>query len=331
MLLLEEDFLKYLQVLNYSEETILHSKSTFNIFANWMKNNTLPVHEVKEWTPALFEKYFAYLKTCTYTKKKYRTVRGKIKIEKIQVPFDITYIYNMYIHLKMYLEYLVDKKILYASPFEKFEVPQPKKQKLPLDVTQKEIHILLNIIDTSTYKGFRDRTMTELIYGTGMRMCEVRSLNIDDVNIKDKIILVKGKGKKQRLLPLGEVSLGFIREYMQEVRKYLLVSDNMSEKALFLSYQGTRFSKRAIGDIIRKYTRKAGLHHVTTHKIRHAFAMHMIRQGCDIRYIQALLGHSHLSSTTIYTEVFNADLKEKVLQYHPLDNELKGIKFIEFK
>jgi len=145
-------------------------------------------------------------------------------------------------------------------------------------------------------------------------------LDITDVDLRENIICVRrSKGGKGRYVPLGKIALLYIQEYISEVRKYLLSIEDMGQPALFLNKHGKRLYCGSINRMIREYSRKDGMYHITTHKLRHAFALHMLRQGCDIRYIQEILGHEDLCTTQIYTTIYDGDLREKVDRYHPLE------------
>ena len=224
-------------------------------------------------------------------------------------------------NIKSYIHYLVEHKILFNNPVNNIILPKWEETLKP-DITQEDIEKLVSVIDTSNFLGYRDRTLIELIYSTGIRRMEACNLDVYDIDFKEGILKVrKGKGSKDRLIPLGEVIQSYLKEYLTKVRKYLVNIDRMDEQALFISHNGSRLTKGTISSIVRIYARKAGVYHLQTHKLRHACALHMMKKGCDIRYIQQILGHEFLETTTVYTQVFDYDLKEKILKHHPRDHD----------
>ena len=157
------------------------------------------------------------------------------------------------------------------------------------------------------------------MYGSGLRLADVHKLDIENIDFKEEILRIKqGKGRKDRNVPLGEITLAYLKEYITAVRKYLISVENQNQPAVFLSRNGKRYDKCSISRMIKEYSVKAGIQNITPHKLRHAFSLHMMRRGCDIRFIQEILGHEELETTQIYTEIFDGELKEKIEQYHPL-------------
>jgi len=324
MLEYEEIYINYLKSLNYSNQTIKSKVSYFRSFENYLKKVGIK-NSIKNYTKKILQEYYLYL-----TKYKYKIadnsetgyLREKSRRKYITKKLVLNTILSRIYALKSYINYLLDHGKMYENPFEKIELPK-YQDTLKLDITENDIEKLINEIDTKTFLGYRDRTIIELIYSTGLRRKEVKKLSIYDIDFNENILKVnQGKGRKDRIIPLGNVIKSYLKEYIINVRKYLLSINNMFNDILFVNSNGDSLSIGSIGRIIRLYAIKSKMYHITTHKLRHAFALHMMRKGCDIRYIQEILGHENLETTTVYTSVFDHDLKEKILKYHPRDHEL---------
>lgn len=312
--------------MNYSEghiRSVYSNMKKFEMYLSLTDSTANPY----SWTQETFETYYAFLKTYRFKKadnRKTGYLRNKADRKYISRPLSKVVIAQHMDTMKNFMQYLLEHDKIYTNPFDKVEFKYPEKSVLSRNVTRTDISGLVSVIDTYTYLGYRNRTIIELIYGTGLRLFEISMLNIQDIDFKESSLIVrKGKGRKGRIVPLGEVALSYVREYISAVRKYLLSIDNRNETALFLNNRGNRLFSGSICRIVREYSRTAGLYHITTHKLRHAFSLHMLRQGCDIRYIQEILGHVDLKTTTIYTQIFDKELKEKIQEYHPRDHELQ--------
>ena len=324
MLEYEQMYLNYLRSLNYKKKTIKLKQSLFREFEKYLKNINYK-NNIKKFNKKLFEGYYLYLKKFTYKiadNKETGFLKDKSKRIFVKKKLSLTTILVKLYTLKNYIKYLIEHKKLYENPFDKIEFPKYKNS-LKIDVTEEDIGKLISVINTNTFLGYRDRTIIELIYSTGLRRSEVKNINIYDIDFNESILKVnQGKGNKDRLVPLGEVVKLYLKEYIINVRKYLLSINNMYNEKLFLNSKGSPLKSLSVGKIVQTYARKSKMYHITTHKIRHAFALHLMKKGCDIRYIQEILGHENLETTTIYTQVFDNDLKEKILKYHPRDYEL---------
>lgn len=322
----QDRYLKLLMAQNFSKSTLKAKCNTFKLFESFLKIYNYD-NNAKAWDSKIFEYFYDYLKSYTYKIADNRVIgyqKDKSKRKYIKKKLKEEVILNHVTNLKQLVKYLLESNIIYTNPFEKLKFRLSKKNRIKEDITEKEINELTEAINEQTYLGYRDRTIIEVIYGTGIRLKETETLNIYDIDFKEGALHVRqGKGKKDRLIPIGEVALSYVKEYMTEVRKYLLSVENISEEALFLNGKGKRLTDNSIGRIIRDYARRVGIYHVTTHKLRHSFALHMMRKGCDIRYIQEILGHENLRTTEIYTEVYDYDLREKILKYHPCGHEMK--------
>jgi integrase/recombinase XerD len=175
---------------------------------------------------------------------------------------------------------------------------------------------VLNQPDVDTPWGLRDRAILETLYSTGIRRMELTRLTLYDVDLCAGTVMVRlGKGAKDRLIPIGRRACAWVARYVEEVRPQLAVRSD--ELALFLTDYGEPFEKNRLGDLVRRYMRHAGMAHGSCHAFRHAMATHMLENGADIRFIQAMLGHSELTTTQIYTQVSIGKLKEIHAATHP--------------
>ncbi len=187
---------------------------------------------------------------------------------------------------------------------------------LPKDISELDVEALLAAPDITTNLGLRDRAMLELLYACGLRVSELVGLTIDESNLRAGFVRVRGKGSKERLVPMGEVARDWLVQYLQEARPSL-VHGQMTD-ALFPSRVGGFMSRQNFWYTIKSYAKQAGIEReLSPHTLRHAFATHLLNHGADLRVVQLLLGHSDLSTTQIYTHVARARLQQLHQQHHP--------------
>lgn len=192
---------------------------------------------------------------------------------------------------------------------------RPKKvQKIPRVLTAEEVDTLLSVIDTSDALGIRDAALFELVYSCGLRISEASFLLVSNVHLAEQIILVRGKGDKERLIPFGNRAKEKLVRYLHDARPVLLGKKNASE--VFVNYAGTRYTRKGIWKNFRRYAALAGLE-AKVHTLRHSFATHLLQGGADLRSVQELLGHADLSTTQIYTHVENEALRKAHEKYFP--------------
>ena len=217
--------------------------------------------------------------------------------------------------LKQLYLFLQKKKISQNNPFLK--IIQPKKKSLiPKPLSETNIENLLNAPDESTVMGFRDKTMLELMYATGMRVSELTELTLMQVNLNQGTIKVLGKGEKTRLIPMGEYAMEYLKDYLNKKRHYLL--KNKSSNSVFLSNRSTGMTRQTFWHSIKKYSAQCGIYPLPSpHQLRHSFATHLLNHGADLRVVQMLLGHSNISTTQIYTLVAKEKLKRIHEKHHP--------------
>ena len=182
------------------------------------------------------------------------------------------------------------------------DIDRPKKRKtLPLAISVEEVEELLNTPDITKDEGFRDRTMLELMYSSGLRVSELLSLKIKQINLEKGVIDIIGKGNKQRKVPVGEYALDFIKQYIEEHRIH---NPGRRTSYLFLNRYGAPLSRQYFFMQIKKYAQLAGIEKdISPHTLRHCFATHMLENGAELRALQEMLGHTNLSTTQIYTNV----------------------------
>ncbi|MFM8333595.1 MAG: site-specific tyrosine recombinase XerD, partial [Candidatus Methylumidiphilus sp.] len=187
---------------------------------------------------------------------------------------------------------------------------------LPHTLSERDVENLLAAPDVGDPLGQRDRTMLELLYATGLRVTELVSLRLDQINLRQGVIRVTGKGSKDRLVPIGEEAASWLETYLNEARRVIL--GNRQSDDLFVTDRGAAMTRQAFWYLIKRHALTAGISkHLSPHTLRHAFATHLLNHGADLRVVQMLLGHSDLSSTQIYTHVAQERLKELHARCHP--------------
>ena len=221
--------------------------------------------------------------------------------------------------LRTFFQFLVREGMLELNPAKLVATPKLDK-KLPKHLSIEEAIRFIESPDPETDLGKRDRAMLELMYATGVRVAELTTLNLPDVDFRNQLVRVTGKRRKQRIVPFGDPAGAAIRSYLDVRDKFLFNApvSKRDEEALFLNYQGTRITTRSVGRMVEKYIRLcAGMHNISPHALRHSFATHLLDSGADLRDIQELLGHARLSTTQIYTHVSMEKLIEVYDKAHP--------------
>ena len=194
-------------------------------------------------------------------------------------------------------------------------VPDKAKQKLPQILSSKEVELLLAQPECTDAKGYRDRAMLELLYATGIRVSELISLNITDVNLSAGVIRCQGRDKA-RMIPMYPAAVRALTEYINFIRPQMIAAPD--EQALFVNVSGERMSRQGFWKLIKNYQTKAGIEKtITPHTLRHSFAAHLLENGADIHAIQEMLGHADISSTQIYSHLVSKQLKDVYNKAHP--------------
>lgn len=217
--------------------------------------------------------------------------------------------------LKRYYRWLVREAQRSDDPTLNIESPRLPKP-LPKSLSEAEVEALLTAPETDTAQGLRDRAMLEVLYACGLRVSELTGLPLSGVEMKMGVVRVLGKGRKERLVPLGEVALDWLARYLQSGRSALLAGRN--SQALFVTARGEAMTRQAFWYLIKRHAKAAGITTaLSPHTLRHAFATHLLNHGADLRAVQLLLGHADISTTTIYTHVARERLKQLHAKHHP--------------
>lgn len=217
--------------------------------------------------------------------------------------------------IKSFYQYLVRERYLEKDPAANLESPKLEK-KLPKILSIAEVEELLRQPNTFTPTGLRDKAMLELLYATGIRVSELISLNISDINLDMGYIKCYGKGAKERIVPLGSIAAKCVQDYVNKGRPKLVRT--YDEPALFVNHHGNRLTRQGFWKIIKRYAREANImKEITPHTLRHSFATHLLENGADLRSVQEMLGHADISTTQIYTHVTKNRLKEVYDKTHP--------------
>ncbi|HOX54354.1 MAG TPA: tyrosine recombinase XerC [Candidatus Omnitrophota bacterium] len=279
-----DKFVAYLEIeKNASAHTILNYKLDLTEFANFLKDTTVDKIDYLS-----LRKYLAFLKEKNL---KSRTLARKVSC------------------LRTFFKFLSREGYIKSNPATLLLTPKLDKR-LPQFLTEDEMLKLLEAPPKDGESGLRDRAIMETFYSTGMRISELVGLNMDDIDFISGVVKVRGKGKKERLLPIGEKALSALRQYI----------DNRKEKTkeVFLNKNGTRITDRGVRDILEKYIKLTSLkENISPHTLRHTFATHLLNHGADLRSVQELLGHVNLSTTQIYTHLSTERLKNIYDKTHP--------------
>jgi integrase/recombinase XerD len=217
--------------------------------------------------------------------------------------------------LKRFYRYLLRERLIGADPTVNLDSPKLPRA-LPKTLTEADVERLLDSADVATPQGLRDRAMLETLYATGLRVSELVGLKLVALNLNDGVLRITGKGSKDRLVPLGEEAVRWLRAYLATARPALL-GPRLAD-AVFVTARGEGMTRQAFWHLIKRRARTAGIERpLSPHTLRHAFATHLLNHGADLRVVQMLLGHSDLSTTQIYTHVARERLKDLHSQHHP--------------
>ncbi len=217
--------------------------------------------------------------------------------------------------MRLFYRHLLRTGRISVDPTALIDAPKLPKP-LPKALGESEVELLLNTPDIATPLGLRDRAMIEMMYATGLRVTELVTLEVDQVNLRQGALRVRGKGDKDRLVPVGEVALDWLTRYVTDARPSLL--KGRPSKSLFVTNRRTPLSRKTFWLIVKKLAARAGIHRpISPHGLRHAFATHLLNHGADLRVLQMLLGHASLSTTQIYTLIAREGLKRIHAEHHP--------------
>jgi len=297
------NYLIYLVGKGYAQETVRWRKSPLAMFGRYLARNEIT--SVTEVSHKIAAEYLAALKSGAFSP------RGK--------PISGGTYRDHLIALHDFFKWLQVREKLLVNPIaDARETKGEPPVRLPRAITAEEMMRILQASVPTTALGLRDRAILELLYSTGIRRRELANLTVSDFHLESRELLIaNGKGGKDRVVPVGEWACYFTEAYVKNVRPWQVYSP--TEKALFVQHRdGHRLSPRSVKDIVERATAKSGVgRRVSPHTFRHAMATHMLRNHADLRHIQAILGHTSLRTTQIYTHVNIEDLKDVVRRAHP--------------
>ncbi len=281
-----------IKVKQASENTVSSYMRDIRQFSEWLSENGVP--ELVSATQMNIRDYLAYLQD-----------QGKSGATASR----------SLASLKNFYAYAVSGGFLEVSPISGEIHVERGEKKLPQILTGKEVELLLAQPACVDHKGYRDKAMLEVMYATGMRVTELISLNVEDVNLE--LALVKcHSGKKSRVIPLYPAAQKALAVYLKDVRSAMVLDAN--EQALFVNIGGTRMSRQGFWKILKYYQGKAGIEkEITPHTLRHSFAVHLLENGADLGSLQELMGHSDISSTQMYAHLINQKIKNVYQKCHP--------------
>jgi len=290
-----ENFLNYLRnEKNYSEHTLKNYENDLKQFFQFLSQQK--IEDLKRVDHILIRSFLASLYEQNYEKK---SIARKLAC------------------LKSFFKYLLKNNFIDDNPADYVSSPKIPK-KLPNFLYEDNIKNIIEFFNKpDDFEKSRERAILETLYSTGIRVSELVNLNLKDINLEAGTAIVFGKGKKERIVPLGSKCIEALKIFIKQ-RNQLLNKLNKTEKALFINKNGNRLTDRGIRYIFDKHIKKlAEIEKVSPHTIRHTFATHMLNNGCDIRIVQEILGHSNLSTTQIYTHISKKKLKSDYLKFHP--------------
>jgi len=289
-----ENFIEHLEfVKNYSFNTIKNYRQDISGFLEFLKTKRVKIRNVDK---DIIRTYLHYL-----------VVERKLANKSISRSISAN---------RTFWAFLKRQKDVSDNPWEKISIPKISRKVLDIP-TYEQIDILLRSILAVDPLSIRDRAIFETLYATGIRVSELTSLTIGDLDMFNQELLVYGKGSKERIVIIGKVAANWIDKYLKNVRGNL-IKKGVPTKAMFLNKQGGRLTPRSIERKLVMYVNKSALHKkITPHTLRHAFASHLLQGGADLRTVQELLGHVSLSTTQVYTHLNKDQIKDTFKRYHP--------------
>ena len=284
-------FLEFLQNdKKLSDNTLQSYKRDIKQYETYVQENNIEYLKVNE------EKIRSYLDYLNEIGKKTSTVSRNLA------------------SIRSFYQFLIRIKELDSDPTQSIQSPKVAKR-IPSILTSKEVELLLEQPKDVDLKGIRDKAMLEFAYATGMRVTEIISLNIEDVNLNEGYVTCK-YGSKQRNIPLGTLSLKALKQYIEEARPYIIRDESVN--ALFVNINGKRLTRQGFWKIVKYYKEQAHISkEITPHVLRHSFATHLLQNGADLKAIQTMLGHSDISSTQVYMQFQDEGLKNVYRKTHP--------------
>jgi integrase/recombinase XerD len=272
-----------------SENTLSAYSSDLRIFAKWLAGKSMLEVDTGELSKFLASRYIA----------------GIGNRSSARILSSLRRFYGYYIREN---RITIDPTALIESP----HIGRP----LPISLSEKDVELLLDAPEVTNTLGFRDKTMLEMLYATGLRVSELVGLKFEQISFRQGVVRITGKGNKERLVPVGEEAMSWLEGYMSQARKSILGERQCDY--LFVTKRAGSMTRQAFWHIIKRHAKKAGItKELSPHTLRHAFATHLLNHGADLRVVQLLLGHADLSTTQIYTHIARERLKELHSKFHP--------------
>ncbi len=293
-------------------ESVLPFNSYVDRFLRFLEaeKNASP-HTIKNYRSDLIE-FFGFLGKCSLADVNYLSIRRFLAHLK-EKEFLRSTVSRKLACLKSFFKYLTREHLVLANPASGIATPK-RERRLPSFLETKEVEHLIETTKGDSWEMKRDRAILETLYSSGIRVSELVGLNWEHVDLLSGLLKVRGKGKKERIVPIGSCASDAIKDYMDVTQ----TDSNSNSVPLFLNRSKTRLTDRSVRRIILKCAKRAALKKgISPHTLRHTFATHLLDRGADLRSVQELLGHAHLSTTQIYTHVSAKRLREAYDQAHP--------------
>lgn len=300
MAYLLSDYLEWMKTAHYAERTIANRKITLGYFICWCEDRgIMRPHEV---TLPILERY--QRRTYHYRKENNQPLSFRTQYERLAA-------------VRAFLKWLAKNRYILYNPAAELTLPRLEKRLPRYVLTAQEAETIINQPDIFDPLGIRDRAILETLYSTGIRRMELIALTLYDLDQeRGTIMIAQGKGRKDRMVPIGERAIAWIKKYLTDVRPHLALAPDTT--SLFLTSRGEPLSPNRLSDMVGRYITKAGIKkHGACHLFRHTTATLMLENGADIRFIQQMLGHAQLTTTQIYTHVSIRKLKEIHTATHP--------------
>tara|TARA_B100001057_G_scaffold301745_1_gene301963 strand:+ start:5417 stop:6325 length:909 start_codon:yes stop_codon:yes gene_type:complete len=274
-----------------SNNTVLAYKSDLKIFYEWLKVNHYEFSNVDR---VIINNYLA----C-----------------RLDSGISVSTIQRIITCIKSFFNFLYENNVISQNPAQLIDNPK-KRRKLPTIISENDVERLLNAPDTKTVHGLRDKCILELLYSAGLRISELLNIKVSQISKAKPFLKIKGKGEKERLVPVGTPAMNLLLSYIDTDRASITIGDN--QDMLFINEDGKVVSRQACWEMIQKYASLSLINKkISPHNLRHAFATHLLNNGADLRTVQMLLGHASLSTTQIYTHIAKERLVKFHQKYHP--------------
>ena len=276
---------------NLKHNTIIAYKSDLKIFLSWISNNNNKFSDVD------------------------RVVINNYLASRLDSGVSVSTIQRIITCIKSFYLFLYENNFIQSNPAQLIDNPK-KRRKLPIIISENEIEALLSCPNTDTSSGMRDKCMLELLYSSGLRISELLNIKVHQIAHDKSFLKIKGKGDKERLVPIGSSAMSSLLTYIDTFRCNIKNIDNV--EMLFIKETGAVMSRQECWKMIKKYALASNINKkISPHNLRHAFATHLLNNGADLRTVQMLLGHASLSTTQIYTHIAKDRLVKFHQKYHP--------------